>query len=134
MAPQIKRREYAALFGPTTGDKVQLVARHPAAWRICKSMGLNLSFFARPYPLRRDVDIAHDGLPALGDVDVLDGHLLLALRAIFLQGRHLRGERPCQLIEGPLGAVLLRDILDVRGRAARHQSRRSSSSCGESIT
>ena len=57
---------------------------------------------------------ADDSLPALGDVDVLDRHLLLALRAIFLQGRHLRGERPRELVEGSLGAILLRDKLDVR--------------------
>jgi hypothetical protein len=54
------------------------VARHLNAWRICKSMGLNLRFFARPHPLRRRVDVADDRLPALGDVDVLDGHFLLA--------------------------------------------------------
>jgi hypothetical protein len=34
----------------------------------------------RPLPLGRRVDVADDGLPSLGDVDVLDGHFLLALR------------------------------------------------------
>jgi hypothetical protein len=40
---------------------------------------------ARPHPLWRGVDVADDRLPALGDTDVLDRHLLLALGAIFLQ-------------------------------------------------
>ena len=42
-------------------------------------MGLISSFFARPSPLWRGVDVAEDRLPALGDTDVLDRHLLLAL-------------------------------------------------------
>jgi hypothetical protein len=41
-------------------------------------MGLNLRFFARPYPLGWGADVADDRLPALGDMDVLNGHLLLA--------------------------------------------------------
>jgi hypothetical protein len=41
-------------------------------------MGLILRFFARPYPLGGRIDVADDRLPALGDVNVLDGHLLLA--------------------------------------------------------
>src|SRR5271156_1670076 len=61
------------------------LARHLNAWCISKSMGLNLRFFARPYPLGRGVDVPDDRLAALGDVDVLNGHLLLALRAIFFQ-------------------------------------------------
>jgi hypothetical protein len=59
------------------------------AWCIGQCMGLILSFFPRPYPLGGRIDVANDRLPALGDVDVLDRHLLLALRAIFLQRRHL---------------------------------------------
>src|SRR5208283_383434 len=65
------------------------LARHLDAWRICKSMGLNLRFFARPHPLGGGVDIADDRLAALGDVDMLDGHFLLALRSVFLQRRDL---------------------------------------------
>jgi hypothetical protein len=41
-------------------------------------MGLNLRFFARPTPLSRGVDVADDRLTALGDVDMLDRHLLFA--------------------------------------------------------
>jgi len=90
------------------------LAWHLDAWCISNSMGLNLRFFCAPYPLGRGVDIPDDRLAALGDVDVLNGHLLLALRAIFLQGRHLRGERSGELVEGVLGAVLLRDIVTTR--------------------
>jgi hypothetical protein len=75
---------------------------------------LNLRFFARPHPLGWSVDVADDRLAALGDVDVLDRHLLLALRAVFLQRGHLRGEGARELVERPPGAVLLRDVLDVR--------------------
>jgi hypothetical protein len=77
-------------------------------------MGLNLRFFARPYPLGWGADVTDDRLPALGDVDVLNGHLLLAAAAVSLQRLNLSGEGPGELIEGVLGAVLLRDILDVR--------------------
>src|SRR5271155_2518369 len=81
-------------------------------------MRLFLRFFARPYPLGGGADVADDRLPALGDMDVLDRHLLLALRAVFLQGRDLRGEGPCQFVERPLGAVLLRDAHEVRQAAS----------------
>ena len=85
--------------------------------------GVVLLFFARPYPLGRGADVADDRLPALGDVDVLDGHLLLALRAVFLQGRHLRREGSRQLVEGSLGGILLGNILDM-GQAPRECHRR----------
>jgi hypothetical protein len=45
-------------------------------------MRLNLRFFPRPYPLRRGIDVSDNRLAALGDVDMLNGHLLLALRAV----------------------------------------------------
>jgi len=96
------------------------LARHLDAWRICKSMGLNLRFFARPYPLRRGADVADDRLSSLGDVDMLNRHLLLALRTIVLEGRDLSGERPREFVERVLGAVLLREIVDV-GEAARER-------------
>jgi hypothetical protein len=48
-------------------------------------MGLISNFFPRPYPLGRSIDVANDCLPALGDVDMLDGHLLLAAAAVSLQ-------------------------------------------------
>jgi hypothetical protein len=41
-------------------------------------MGLILRFFPRPYPLGRCVDVADDRLAAFSDVDMLDGHFLLA--------------------------------------------------------
>jgi hypothetical protein len=39
-------------------------------------MGLSLRFFTRPYPLGRGIDVTGDRLPALGDVDVLNRHVL----------------------------------------------------------
>ena len=77
-------------------------------------MGLNLRFFARPYPLGRGVDVADDRLAALGDVDMLDGHLLLAAARYRLSASTLSGERARELVKGVLGAVLLRDGIDVR--------------------
>src|SRR5271163_2281594 len=70
-------------------------------------------FFARPYPLGRGVDVPDDRLAALSDVDVLNDHALLAPRSIILQGRHLRRERPRELVERTLCAVLLWDVIDV---------------------
>jgi hypothetical protein len=40
--------------------------------------GVILRFFPRSYPLGRRIDVADDRLAAFGDVDMLDGHLLLA--------------------------------------------------------
>src|SRR5277367_3578495 len=62
-------------------------ARQPAPLR-CRMTSQRLvhgPVHARPHPLWRGVDVADDRLPALGDTDVLDRHLLLALGAIFLQ-------------------------------------------------
>jgi hypothetical protein len=56
-------------------------------------MGLFLRFFFRPYPRCRGADVADNGLPALGDMNVLDGHLLLALRSIVLERLDLHSER-----------------------------------------
>jgi hypothetical protein len=77
-------------------------------------MGLNLRFFARPRPLGWSVDVANDRLAAVGDVDVLNGHLLLAAATVSLERLDLSGERTRQLVEGVLGAVLLRDSIDMR--------------------
>ena len=41
-------------------------------------MGLILRFFAHPYPLCWGIDVSNDRLAALGDVNVLNCHLLLA--------------------------------------------------------
>jgi hypothetical protein len=54
---------------------------------------------------------------------MLDSHLLLALGAIFLQRRHLGGEGANELIERPLGAVLLRDVLNMRQAAGERHGR-----------
>ena len=43
-------------------------------------------------------------MTAVVDVDVLDGHLLLAAGAVLLEGRHLGGEGPREFIEGLLGS------------------------------
>jgi hypothetical protein len=69
--------------------------------------------FCAPHPLGRGVDVADDRLAALGDMNVLDGHLLLASRAVSLERLDLSGEGPGELVEGVLGAVLLREIVDM---------------------
>jgi hypothetical protein len=68
------------------------LARHLDARCISKSMGLNLRFFARPYPLGRSVDVSDDRLPALGDVDMLNSHLLLAAASVSFERLDLRRE------------------------------------------
>ena len=52
------------------------------------------------------------------NVDVLDGDALLALPAVSLQRFDLRRRGSCQLVEGALCAVLLRDVFDM-GEPAR---------------
>ena len=51
----------------------------------CLFMGLT---FRTPAPL----DVADDGLPAFVNVDVFNGHLLLALAPITIEGLHLSCE------------------------------------------
>jgi hypothetical protein len=70
-------------------------------------MGLTSNFFLRPSPLGGRIDVSDDRLPAVGDVDVLDRHLLLAFRAVVLERLHLIGERSRQLDERALSALLL---------------------------
>ena len=77
---------HAADFVASNCWRVGTASRSFSTWRgistpgaYAKSMGLNLRFFARPHPLCWRVDVADDRLPALANVDVLDGHLLLAL-------------------------------------------------------
>jgi hypothetical protein len=53
-------------------------------------MGLILRFFPRPYPLGGRIDIADDRLAALSDVNVLNGHLLLAAASVSLERLDLR--------------------------------------------
>ena len=69
----------------TAGARHGNPLRFDFAWQrnarcISKCMGLISGFSARPAPLGGRVGVADDGLPSLGDVDVLDGHFLLALR------------------------------------------------------
>ena len=52
-------------------------------------------------------------LPALVDRDVLHRHLLLTAGSVSLQGLYLDSERPRQLVERPLGAVLLWDVVHI---------------------
>ncbi len=52
-------------------------------------------------------------LPAFVDVDMLDGHFLLALFAIAGEGFHLRRVGPHQLVDGVGRAVLLSDVFGV---------------------
>ena len=75
-------------------------------------MGLFLRFFFRPSPRGWGADVADNCLAALGDVDMLDGHLLLAAASVSLERLDLSREGARELVEGVLGAVLLRDILD----------------------
>jgi hypothetical protein len=95
-------------------------------------MGLFSNFSVRPSPRATGTDVADDRLAALGDMDVLDRHLLLALRAIFLQSGHLRCEGPGELVVGIRGAILLREIVHMSQAAAerhrRHMNRRHLSS------
>jgi hypothetical protein len=59
------------------------LARHRNAWCIGKlCTGLIPPIFPRPYPLGRRIDVADDRLAAFGDVDMLDGHLLLAAASV----------------------------------------------------
>jgi len=99
------------------------LARHLGAWCIGQCMGLFLHFLGRPSPRSRSADIADHGLPTIGNVDMLDRHLLLALRTIVLEGRDLSGERARELVEGVLSALLLRDNVNV-GEAPSEGHRR----------
>jgi hypothetical protein len=65
-------------------------------------MGLNLRFFQHPSPLGWGADVADDRVAALGDVDVLNGHLLLATTSISFQRLNLGCERARELVEGAL--------------------------------
>src|SRR5271163_3506348 len=80
-APCIRHTSAPRTAGARHGNPL----RFDFAWQrnarcISKCMGLFSTFFARPAPLGGRVDVADDGLCSLGDVDVLDGHFLLALR------------------------------------------------------
>ena len=52
-------------------------------------------------------ELAYHRLPAVMDVDMLDGHLLLAFAAVPVEGLHLCGECPHKLVRLIAGTVLL---------------------------
>src|SRR5271168_4496619 len=77
-APCIRHTSAPRTAGARHGNPL----RFDFAWQrnarcISKCMRLLSTFFARPAPLGRRVDIADDGLPSLGYVDVLDDHLTI---------------------------------------------------------
>jgi hypothetical protein len=82
-------------------------------------MGLFLRFFVCPSPRCRGADVADDRLPTLGDVDVLNGHLLLAAASVSLERLDLRRERPGELVLG-----VLERLGDLREVAVRPRGRR----------
>jgi hypothetical protein len=57
--------------------------------------------------------VAHDCLAAFADADMLDCDLLFAPGAVAFKRFHLGRKCPGQFVEGPLGAVLLRYVLDL---------------------
>ena len=79
------------------------LAWHLNAWRISKSMGLFLRFSACPHPKDRGADVANHRFAAIGDMDMLHGHLLLAPRAIVFQRRDLGSKGASELVESAFG-------------------------------
>jgi hypothetical protein len=69
-------------------------------------LALFLRFLARPYPWGWGADVADDRLPALGDVDMLNRHLLLSAASVPLERLDLSRERAGEVVENVLGAVL----------------------------
>ena len=64
------------------------------------------------------MNVPNNGLAASLDRDVFNDHLLLPAGSITLQRFHLGSKRPGELVEGPFGAVLLGDCIDVRKAAS----------------
>ena len=89
-------------------------------------MGLILAFRGTPTP--RVGDVADNGLSTLVHRHVLHAHRLMTRASVSLQRLDLGGERPSKFVEGPLGAVLLRDVLHVI-EAAREGHYRGVSCC-----
>jgi len=75
-----------------------------------KVHGVALRFSPCPHPL---TDVAHDGLAAIVDGDVLHLDGLLASGTVVLEGLDLAREGARELVEHVGGAVLLRDRIDV---------------------
>ncbi len=59
-------------------------------------------------------DVADNGLAAFVDVDVLDRDFLLAPGTVPPERLDLCCKCPSQLVEGAFGAVLLRDVVNMR--------------------
>ncbi len=83
-------------------------------------MRLTLFFPVTLPPMR---NVADDSLATVIDRHMLHRNLLLAARAVFLQGFDLGSEGAGQLVEGAFGAILLRDILDMREATGERHSR-----------
>ena len=60
--------------------------------------GVDPLILSTPYPLGWSVDVADDRLTALGDMNVLNGHLLLATTSVSLQSLDLGCERASKLV------------------------------------
>ena len=83
-------------------------------------MGLFSIFSAHPSPLGWG-DVADDRLPTLGDVDMLNRHLLLAAASVSLERLNLSGERPGELVKSALGGILLCKLDMRQASGERHR-------------
>ena len=63
---------------------------------------MGLARFSLPLARRPVIDRPDDGLTAIMDVDVLDGHALLAAGPVALQNIHLCRVGPCQAVEAAI--------------------------------
>ena len=68
-------------------------------------MGLPFRFIFAPSPL----DVTNNGLPTFVNVNVFDGHFLLALATVTVEGFHLGSKSAGEFIESPFCAILLVD-------------------------
>ena len=68
-------------------------------------MGLPFRFIFAPSPL----DVTNNGLPTFVNVNVFDGHFLLALATVTVEGFHLCRKGAGEFVKSPFRAVLLVD-------------------------
>ncbi len=80
--------------------------------------GVDVTFHAVPLP-----HLAHNGLAAVIDRNVLNNHLLLTFRPVALQRLYLADKSASELIEGTRIAILLRNSLSTPERACRLHGR-----------
>jgi hypothetical protein len=92
-------------IGPALRPRSYASRCHLNAWCISKSKGLFSCFFTCPHPRSQAADVADNRLAALGDVEVLNGHLLFAAASVSLQCLDLRCEGVRELVEGIRGAI-----------------------------